>query len=77
MTKHFSKRIQLAKNRQARAASVFDKLATEFETASVEHREVYDEITVEIDRLVELREEAMNAGLRATEQAKRVRAFGI
>lgn len=77
MTTHFVKRIQRAKSRQARAASVFDKLAGEFETASVEHREVYDEITVEIDRLVELREEAMNAGLRATEQAKRVRAFGI
>lgn len=73
----FAKRVQAAKRRQARASSVFDKLAVEFETASVEHREVYDEIQVEIEYLHQLQEEAMNAGLRATEQAKRVRGIGV
>ena len=73
----FAKRVDAAKRRQARAASVFDKLAKEFEATSVEQREVYDEIQVEIDRLVSLQEEAMNSGLRATEQAKRVRDLVI
>lgn len=71
----FAKRIDAARRRQAKAASVFEKTAKEFEAAAVEHREVYDEIQVQIDLLVELQEDAMNAGLRATEQAKRVRSI--
>jgi hypothetical protein len=74
MQKHFAKRVDLAKRRQAKAASVFEKTAKEFEAAAVEHREVYDEIQVQLDLLTQLQTEAMNAGLRATEQAKRVRA---
>lgn len=73
MQKPFAKRIDNNKRRQARASSVFERLSTEFETVSVEQREVYDELQVEIDALRELQEEALNSGLRATEQAKRVR----
>jgi len=75
MQKPFAKRVDAAKLRQARASSTFDTLAKEFELVAVEQREVYDEIQVQIDMLTTLQEEAMNSGLRATEQAKRVREF--
>lgn len=77
MTGNFVKRVSGARRRQARAASVFEKTAREFESVAVEQREVYDEIQVEIDALTQLQEEAMNSGLRATEQAKRVRSIVV
>lgn len=69
----FAKRVDAARRRQAKAASVFERTAKEFEAVAIEQREVYDEIQVQIDLLTQLQEEAMNSGLRATEQAKRVR----
>jgi len=75
MTGNFVKRVAGARRRQARAASVFEKTAKEFEAVAAEQREVYDEIQVEIEALAQLQEEAMNSGLRASEQAKRVRSI--
>lgn len=69
----YAKRVIRAQARGAKASKVFEDLENEFLVASTEAREVHDEIQVEIDRLVELQEAALNAGLANAARAQRVR----
>lgn len=69
----YAKRVTRAQARGAKASKVFEDLEGEFLTAAQEAREVHDELQVEIDRLVELQEKALNTGLHNQERAQRVR----
>jgi len=69
----YQKRLEKAENTAARANRLFEKLEAEYLTASREQREVYDELTVEIQRLEEVRERAFNHGLANEARAKKVR----
>ena len=69
----YSKRLAAASNRAAKATRTFEKLEEELLAASRDQREVYDELQVEIDRLVELREQAQNAGLLNAARAQKIR----
>jgi len=69
----FQKRLQRAENTAARATRMFEKLEAEYLLASREQREVYDELTVEIQRLEEVRERAFNHGLANEARAQKVR----
>lgn len=70
---NYTKRLAKAATTSARAQAVFSNLENEFLAASREQREVHDELQVEIDRLVELQEQALNQGLHNEQRAQRVR----
>lgn len=69
----YEKRITATQKKAAKAVAVFESLEATFLEASREQREVHDELQVEIDRLVELQEQALNAGLHNAQRATRVR----
>lgn len=69
----YMNRLQKAENQAAKATRVFEKLEAEYLAASNAQREVYDELTVEIQRLEELRERAFNHGAANEARAVKVR----
>lgn len=69
----YIKRLQSAENRAAKASRVFEKLEAEYLGAANDLLEVYDELTVEIQRLEDLRERAFNHGAANEARAVKVR----
>lgn len=73
MNKGYKKRLDLAESQSTKAQDIFEKLEGQFLGAAQEQRQVHDDIEVEIERLVALRDQALNAGLKNQERAQRVR----
>lgn len=69
----YTKRLAAASTRAAKALRTFEKLEEELLAASRDQREVYDELQVEIDRLVDLQEQAQNQGLLNAARAQKIR----
>lgn len=69
----YAKRVTRAQSRGAKASKVFEDLETEFLSAAGEAHEVWEELQVEIDRLVELQHEAQTIGASNEARARRVR----
>jgi hypothetical protein len=69
----YAKRLDAAGRRAAKASKAFERLEGEYLAAAQEQREVYDELTVELEMIEKLRETAFNAGLANEARAQRVR----
>ena len=69
----YTKRLSVAENRAAKATRIFEKLEAEYLAVAQETRELHDELQAEIDHLIELRDAAMNTGLKNQERAVKVR----
>ena len=69
----FEKRLAHNARTTEKAVGLFLDLEAKFTQASRDDRELYDEITVEMERLATLREEALNRGEHNQVRAQRVR----
>lgn len=73
MGHNFEKRSAANNARSAKAADVFSKLEAEFTGAAGADRELWDDITAEIDRLQALADSVQDRGTRNEDRARRVR----
>lgn len=73
MNKTFEKRSEANAARSAKAADVFNKLEAEFTAAAGADRELWNDLTAEIDRLQALADEVQDRGTRTEQRAHRVR----
>lgn len=71
----FAKRIEAADNPSRQGLSAFEKAAEQLEEAARQHRQVYDDVVTRIDELESVRDQAQNAGISASRNARKIREF--